>query len=114
MNHRTQKGKTMKRIRTLVTIAAALWLFASGCTGPRSFNDTQKATLRQAQVIKVEVQEISAANSQTGDVSKQEVEDIIKEKVRAAGLKVADPGQDSDASMLVAFGFFKMQFYGQL
>ena len=47
-------------------------------------------------------------------MSKQEVEDIIKSKVRSAGLKVAAPGQDFDASLLVTFGFFKMQFYGQL
>ena len=104
----------MKYTTTLASLAAALCLPFSGCTGAREFNDNQKAVLRQVHVIKVDVGEIIAGNSENGDVSKQEVEDFIKAKIHAAGLKVAGHGQDYDASLGVTFGFFKMQSFGEL
>ena len=104
----------MKNTKIIVCIAAAFCLSLAGCTGPGKFNDSQKVVLRQVQVIKLDVQEISAANSETGGMSKQEIVELIKGKIRAAGLTVADTGQDYDASLLVTFGFFKMQFFGQL
>src|SRR5438132_1435532 len=104
----------MNNTQILVCVTATLCLLIASCTGPRKFDDSQKAVLRQAQVIKLEVEEIYAANSEKGDVSKKEVEELIMGKIRAAGLKVAEPGQDFDASLVVTFGFFKMQFFGQL
>ncbi len=59
----------MKPTQTLVSIAVALCLFASGYTGPRTFNESEKATLRQAQVIKVEVKQFSVNNTKRTDVS---------------------------------------------
>ncbi|MEK6761725.1 MAG: hypothetical protein AABY96_03320 [Nitrospirota bacterium] len=103
----------MNHTNIIACIGIALCLSLSACAGPRTFDDGEKAVLRQAQVIKLEVDEIVAANTYDGGVSKLTVESVIKEKIRAAGLTVADEGQDYDASLLVSFLFNKMQLFGQ-
>jgi hypothetical protein len=103
----------MNHTNIIACIGVALCLSLSACAGPRTFDDGEKAVLRQAQVIKLEVEETIAGNTYNVDVSERQVESVIKEKIRAAGLTVAEKGQDYDASLLVSFQFTKLRILGQ-
>lgn len=97
----------MHNTKALLCTAMTLCLFASGCTGPRNFTDSEKAILSQTQVIKLDVSELGQDSSQSRSMTPEDIERIIRPKIVAAGLAVAEPKQDYDASLAVTYSYFR-------
>lgn len=100
----------------LTTFVAATLILGSlvGCAasvkpGRTVFNDQQRSVLRQANTVKLEVEQWHAPNSVNCDMSKAEMQEFLLGKMRKSGLTITDKDEPFDAVLKFGFGCYPAQ-----
>jgi len=102
-------------VRSIVVLLFASTLGACSAVKPgrTAFDEQQKSVLRQAKVLKLEVEEWHAPNSVPCDMSKQQIESFLQGRMQKTGLAIAaSADQPHDALLQFGFGCYPAQLVG--